>query len=233
MEKSRMEDGREKLRSSLSEAMCLVESREAKEMADMESHQFSDEFEQKMEDLMARFPKRRSKARLLLRYMPVAIAVIIFIGNVLVYTTVKTEATWFGLDIVKWLEEFFQVDAGDGWRKDDSVLFEEAQIGYLPEGFKKVAEHISFSGVYYKYQNSEGKYINIQVVRDKGMLTSDGTEVLMDEGINADGYDYQYVQKKEKGEDALIWSNEKGIYYHLTSTLAIEEMIRVMNEITY
>ena len=223
----------EKLRSALEEAMSLAEAREAKEIADMEPHEFSEEFERKMENLIAQIPTRRDRRKRILRYMAASVAVVFLIGGVLVSRTVTTQASWFDLDIVKWLESFFQVDSGEDFRKDDSVLFEESRIGYLPEGFKKVEEGISFSCVYYQYRNNTEDYINIQVVRDKGMLTSDGTEVLMDEGINAEGYEYQYVQKKDTGEDALIWSNGKEIYYSIISTLDQDEIIKIMNEITY
>lgn len=223
----------EKLRSALKEAMSLAEAQEKKEMAGIESHKFSEEFEQKMDELLMQTLKCRQRRKNLLRYMA-AVMVIGFLSvGVLVSRTVTTDASWFGIDIMQWLEEFFQVDAGEGKRKDDSVLFEESQIGYLPEGFEKMAEHVSFSVVYYEYQNDKNDYINLHVVRDKSMLTSDGTEILIDEGINADGYEYQHIQKKDTRAEAVIWNDRNEIYYSIISTLNEEEIMKVMNEITY
>ena len=65
----------DKFRSGLEEAMRLAEAREAKEMADMEPHQFSEEFEKKMEELFMRLStERRNKRKRMLCYMAACVA---------------------------------------------------------------------------------------------------------------------------------------------------------------
>ena len=223
----------EKLRSALEEAMTLAEAREVEEMADMEPHEFSEEFERKMKELFAQLPTRRRKRKNIMRYMAASIVAVFLIVGVLVGKTITTDASWFGLNITQWLEDFFRVDTGEGKRKEDAVLFEEAQIGYLPEGFKKVAQGVSFSSVYYKYQNDNQDYIMVQVFRDKGMLDSDSTEIICKDGINEDGYEYQYIQKTDLDSDAVIWRDQRDAYYQVTSTLNKEEIFKIMNEIIY
>lgn len=223
----------EKLRSALEEAMSLAEAREAEEMAQMEPHEFSEEFERKMEELFATLPTRESKRKKMKRYIAASIVAVFLIVGVLVTTSVTTNASWFGLNITQWLEDFFRLDTGEGKRKEDAVLFEEAQIGYLPEGFKKVAEGVSFSCVYYRYQNDKQEDIFVYAVRDKGLLNSDSTDIEQEVGISITGIEYQYIRKDNFGAESVIWKNEEDIYYQVSSILGIEEILKIMNGISY
>ena len=118
-------------------------------------------------------------------------------------------------------------------RKDTDVLFEESQIGYMPEGFEKVEEEITFSLVYFKYKNSEGDYITIRVGRDKTALQIDNEEIGKDVYLNAAGYEYTITHKDELYKDVIIWKDENDIYYYLASTMETTELVDIMNSISY
>jgi hypothetical protein len=68
--------------------------------------------------------------------------------------------------------------------KKEGVLFEESRIGYMPEGFEKVKEGVSYSRVYYKFQNSVGEYIILKIHRDTIESAIDNSEIQKDIFLN-------------------------------------------------
>jgi hypothetical protein len=158
------------------------------EMKHAQPHVFSKEFEQKMQEVM-RVQARVSKRSDLVRYLATAAVVILMVFGLLFIGNEDLRASDFKINILEWFEEFFVVENDTNRDKDDEsdVLFHESQIGYIPEGFEKVAEEVQFSQVAYRYQNDFGDKLVIQVYREKSMSNMDNKEIERDRALNEEG----------------------------------------------
>lgn len=230
------ETSADKLKSALEKVMDEEEAELEKEMAGVEPHVFSEAFEKKMEKLLQdETPKQTSGQKLqkTTQYAAVLIIIGLLIGGIVFCTSDHASASKIGVEIREWLENAFTVEEGDTTRKDEGVLFEESQIGYLPEGFEKVYEDEAFSHVMYKYQNDTGDYIILNVWRDKIESGIDNDEIGQGIGLNADGLEYRFLIKQETDGNILTWTDTEDAFYIVNSTLDKEEMIKIMDGISY
>lgn len=223
-----------KLRDSLLRVMNAEENAIREEMKQEEPYVFSESFEQKMKEMM-QVQKRKSKRRYIIRYAAAAAAVVLVIGGALFVGSDELRASDFGVKIQTWMENFFVVENDTDRDKDENedVLFEESQIGYLPEGFEKVEEVIRLSKVSYKYQNDTGEYIVLEVFKDKTLAGLDNEEIAQEVGLNVAGMEYRYLYKSDSGEHILTWIDKDNISYSLISSFDKDEIIKIMNNIFY
>lgn len=224
------EDLDEIIRECILKIMDDEEAALDKEMENMEPHVFSEEFERKMEKVFEVVEKksRRHKGR---HYIAAAIVTVLLIGGILFVGNEEIRASKIGVNVLEWMGNFFVVEEKS--LEGNDALFEESQIGYLPEGFEKVEELVSFSKVYYKYENNEGKYIVLEIHRDKTELIVDNEEIEQEVSLNEAGLEYRYIYKDDSKENILIWKDAEDIYYQLQSTYDKEEIVKIMNGISY
>ncbi len=222
-----------KLRSSLVEAMRLDEQRLEAEMQGVTPHVFPDIHEQKMEKLM-RSQNRKRKVRGVLRYAVAACLVLLLTGSILIISSEDLRASKLSVDIIEWLEDFFSTEKGIGGRKKDpGVLFEASQIGYLPEGFEKVEEAENISRSFIRFENKSKNFIHIIVGRDKSLIQFDNFEDTYEIANNKAGYEFTGVYSEKTKSGAVVWQDKNGIYYFISGTITYEEIVKVMNGITY
>lgn len=200
------------------------------EMAQGAPYFFSKEFENSMLKVME-VRKRKPKIYKTLRYAAVTLVTVLFIGGILFVGNEEARASKMGMEIQAWLDNFFVVEEKS--KESNDVLFEEAQIGYLPDGFEKVSEEVTFSYVLYKYQSDSKDYIILGVYRDKTLSGIDNEEIGQDIDLNAAGLEYRFIDKAEKNAVAVAWTDKKDVYYCLISTLEKEEIINIMDGISY
>lgn len=222
----------EKLKSSLMEAMKLDNAKKDEELQREQPHQFSADFEKKMEDLM-RVDNRKKGSRGNIHYGFAAAMALFLVGGTLFISSSGLGASKIGVDILEWLDEFFVIEDGSLGVKDEDVLFEEGQIGYMTEGFEKAGEVINFANVFHKYADASGGYIIISVYRDKVAIAVDVEEKGEAVQLNAAGYEYAQVYDTVKKENVVMWSDSQGLYYYVAGSAPIEELIKVMNGISY
>lgn len=223
----------EKLRSSLVEAMELDDAKLEAEMQDLAPHVFSESFEKNMAKLMKKH-RRKYRRRRLIRFTAVTATLLFLIGGPIFINSEQLSASALSIDIKEWLDRFFTVEDGAEGRKDEEVLFDDSQLGYIPEGFEKVEEEESFSYVYYKYEHENGKYFYIKVTRGKSELYVDNEDIQANVKMNDAGYEYIMVAKDLNKDDKIVmWKNNKEIYYHIQGTIIGEELIKIMNNINY
>ncbi len=233
----------EKLKSCLMEISEQEDDILEKEMQDIAPYTFSDEFEQKMNHIlqeekpdsiftnMAHYITKVSRT-MAVRYAA-AVMVLLLTGGTLTFAAPRLCACSSGIHILEWLEHFFVVQEGKTSREENGVLFSESQIGYLPDGFEKVVEEVVFSKVVYRYEDDNENYIDLQVSRDKVSLGIDGNKIVQNAGISEVGFEYQYISKENPVIGVITWADSHDIYYCLQATLDKEEMIRIMNSISY
>lgn len=222
----------EKLKSSILEAIELDDARLEEELKNCEPHVFSAKFEREMEALFERY-RRKKKLKRIQRYAMAAAVVLLLTGGIFYLGSGDLRATKTNIDILEWFENFFTVKDGTDDRNGTEVLFEESQIGYLPEGFEKVREDSAFSIVQFEYVDDSKEYIVIQVSNGKLSFNADSKVTNQEVCLNENGYEYTMTQKNELGEVTLIWKDKDNIYYYVTGTLEIEELIKIMDGISY
>lgn len=222
----------EKLAASILRVMNQEEEAIQAEIKKEGPHVFSEEFEKKLEKVME-VRARKAKRYNVMRYAAAMIVTFLLVGGILFVGNEEARASKVGIDILEWMENFFLVDEGDTTRKEDEVLFAESQIEYLPEGFEKVEELVMFSKVSYRYQNADGDYVVLEVYRDKTSSGIDNEDVGQEVNLNVAGLEYRFIDKDEENSNAIAWTDKEEIYYYLTSTLEKEEVINIMNGISY
>lgn len=227
-----MRTSNKKLKESLLRVAQSEEAALEEEMKGCEPHIFSEEFEKKMEKVME-IRARKVKRYYMMRYAAAMIVTVLLVGGILFVGNEEARASKVGIDILEWMENFFLVGEGETTRKEEEVLFDESQIGYLPEGFEKVEEIVRFSKVYYKYQNGIGEYIVLEVCRDKIESIVDNEEIGQDVSLNAAGLEYRYIYKEDSKENVVTWKDKEDIYYYLQGTYNKEEIIKIMDSISY
>ncbi len=229
-DKRREKASREKLKLVIEELMAEEAAGLEEEFSRMEPHIFSDRFERKMEEVMG--IERRKTLRLdAVRYMAAGFVTLALTLGIILIGNEEVQASKPGIGILAWLEDFFVVE--EKFQSDKAVLFEESQIGYLPEGFEKVEEEITYSRVGFKYCNEGGDYIFIQVSSDMTAQYVDNEEIEQNICLNKAGYEYRYMYKEDSGENVMSWKDSAGIYYYLIATVEKEELIKIMNGISY
>ena len=221
----------EKLKSSILEAIELDDARLEEELKSCEPHVFSEKFEREMEALFERY-RRKKRLKRIQRYAMAAAVVLLLTGGIFYLGSGDLRATKTNIDILEWFENFFTVKDGTDDRSGTKVLFEESQIGYLPEGFEKVNGEKLFSYALYEYRNDISEYIIIQVSSDKLSLNIDNEFSDVETRINKAGYEYTLTQRGETQQVTLMWSDDS-FYYYITSTLGNEELIKIMDGISY
>lgn len=224
----------EKLRDSILRVMEQEDAELEEEMKQFEPHVFSESFEKKMEEVM-RVQARKSKRSSIIRYVAVAVVVALLVGGILFIGSEDLRASEIGVGILEWMENFFVVENDTNRSKDEDVdvLFDESQIGYLPEGFEKVEEEVTFSKVNYLYQNDDDEYVSLLVYRNKASLGVDNDEIVQEVALNDAGLEYRYIYKVDSSEHIITWIDKEELCYSLSSSLEKEEIMRIMNSITY
>ena len=219
---------------------CVVQMMEledallVEEMKHAQPHVFSKEFELKMKEVM-RVQTRACRHSDAVRYLATAAVVILMIFGLLFIGNEDLRASDFKINILEWFEDFFMVENDTNRDKDDEsdVLFHESQIGYIPEGFEKVAEEIQFSQVTYKYRNDFGCYIKFSVYRNRALAGVNNEDVKYDIMINQDGFEYQYVYKENSEEHIYSWMDQENRFYILSGLGDIEKVRAFMDGISY
>lgn len=224
----------EKLKSGLMEAMELDNARLEEEMQHCEPHVFSPEFERRMENLLV-VRRSRDKVRGALRYIAAAVLVLFLTGGILLMGSEDLSASGFGVNIVEWFEQFLKVERidNDNYKTELVELFNESMIGYLPEGFVKTKEIISFSTVYYMYTNESNDFVTIYVLKGQGDINVDNEDIIKEVLLNEAGYEYTRVYKENIQRETLTWKDNNEIYYWISGSVGTDELLKIMNGISY
>lgn len=229
----------EKLKKALLEVWEKEDARLEEEIKQCEPHVFSREFEQKMNQLLNNHGREcaphgfRQKLTPFWKPLAAVVVVCIMISGILLTQSSSLRASALRIDILEWLDEFFTVEDGNVGKTEDNILFEESQIGYLPAGFEKVNEELAFSQVQLEYQGSEDEYIKFRIYKGKTLSTVDNESAKQEVHVNDAGYEYTIVYRDDSEQITVLWKDEQEICYYLISSLEEQEIINIMNSISY
>ena len=229
----------EKLKKALLEVWEKEDARLEEELRQCEPHVFSKKFERNMYRLLNNCGRERApygfRQKLTPFWKPLAAVVVvcIMISGILLTQSSSLQASALRIDILEWLDEFFTVEDGCVGKTEEKILFEESQIGYLPDGFKKVSEEGIFSQVQFKYRNDKNDYIVLRVYKGKTLANVDSESANQQVHVNDAGYEYTIVYREYSEQITVLWKDEQGINYSIDGSLDEEEIIRIMNSISY
>ena len=222
----------EKLKSGLMEAMKLDNARLEEELQHGEPYAFSPLFEKRMEKLL-QVQRSKGKVYHCVRYVAAAVLVLFLTGGILYVGSEDLCASKLSIDILEWTDTFFRFRHNSEHTERISEHFDESMITYLPEGFEKIEESITFSKAWYKYQNEAGNMISVQAVLGSGETVVDNEGIVLEVLLNEAGYEYARVYKEALALETYIWQDDEKILYYISGNVGTDEMIKVMNGISY
>jgi len=220
-----MDSKNDKLKQCLIEAMEADVAKLKEQTAAMEPYVFSEKFEENMQEIIDGLGKKSNSFPA--RKVAAAAVLVLAIG-VFGISTSHIDASKPQTDILAWVKEYFNFEKGDNSRQNDDVLFEEAQLGNIPEGFEKVGEEVFSSLITYKYANETGEFFILEVSRGEILYNQDGEDIQYILKENANGYEYVHTYKESEKMHFLIWEDEKGISYRLSGNGELEVLIIIM-----
>lgn len=168
--------------------------------------------------------------------MAAAAVAVVVIGGFGLTGGAKLYASETNIPILKWMENFFVTEHDTDQVKGENsneVLFDQAQIGYLPEGFELVEEIVRESKISYIYENSEKKSIMLKVMDDKFSVGMDNNEIAQNVDVNQAGLEYRYIYKADSCKHVFEWVDATGRCYVLSGDIVKAELEQVMNGISY
>ena len=220
----------EKLREGLRECMQQKNAMLDEEIEQYKDHVFSDKFEAEMKKLFVVRNKKSERTRIFKYAVSVAAALLVVVGIVSASAT-STKATLPSVDILGWFDTHFEFRKGTPDSKESELIFDEAQITYIPEGFVKVTEEVKFTHIEYKYENARSDYFFVYVSKAGGYPQQDNEEVSREMFLNHDGYECLFIERED--EDSYAWEDSEGLFYRVYGNVGKQELNSVMNGIQY
>lgn len=224
----------EKLKACLLEAMRIENAELEAEVKEKGPHEFSKEYREKMEKILV-VRKRKHRLGNHLRFAAACLVVVLMTGSLMIAGSTKTTASKLNIDILSWLEDFFDLKEDEKAGKNEGIIFDDSQIGYIPDGFEMVEEISRFSNVAYKFEDESGNfYFGIRVNSNSYYMQIDNDVVIEQAHVNDAGYEYTITKASEEGEFyKIIWKDKNDLIYYVYGNISIDELINIMNKITY
>ena len=220
----------EKLREGLRECMQQKNAMLDEEIEQYEDHVFSDKFETEMKKLFVVRNKKSERTRIFKYAVSVAAALLVVVGIVSASVT-STKATLPSIDIHGWFDTHFEFSKGTPNSKESELIFDEAQITYIPKGFVKVTEEVKFTHAEYRYKNASGDYFFVYVSKAGVTPQQDNEEITREIFLNDDGYECLYIEREDV--DSYSWEDSQGLFYRVYGNASRQELNSVMNGIRY
>lgn len=224
--KSKKKEFDELMRKSLKEAMRIDQEMLEEKLKNTEPHVFSEEFERKMGKVIADH-RKRCKRRAVIRFSAKMAACLLLcvlcVGLVTANHTAM--ASLPSIDIKGWFEKYFEFSKGE-YTEDSEIVFSEAQILYIPEGFTKTEEEVTRTYRNYVYENEEDKNFSLRVSRTI-VQTQQDNEAIEREIFKAENR-YEYARTRHALKTIYVWEDDEGLYYYLSGNIEEKELELVM-----
>lgn len=222
----------EKLKACLLEAMRIENAELEAEVKEKGPHEFSKEYREKMEKILV-VRKRKHRLGNHLRFAAACLVVVLMTGSLMIAGSTKTTASKLNIDILSWLEDFFDLKEDEKTERNDELIFEESQIGYIPDGFEMVEETNRFSYIVYKYEKAETDlYFTIRVYSNSYYKQIDNDITDRQVHISDSGVEYSVmVGSSENQIDEIIWKDKENLVFDVLGNISLDELINVMNGI--
>ncbi|MBR2036265.1 MAG: DUF4367 domain-containing protein, partial [Lachnospiraceae bacterium] len=174
---------------------------------------------------------KKTKSTGVFKYAVSMAATLLVVVGIVSASATSTKATLPSIDILDWLDDYFEFNKGTSTSKDGELIFDEAQITYIPEGFVKTGEGKTFTYIEYKYENAEEKYFSVRVTKTLNQPQQDNEEVVRETFVNDAGYECLYVEREN--EFTYIWEDSEGLFYRVYGNVSKDELNSIMNGIQY
>jgi len=217
----------------LEEANELWLNEEFPALEDIPEHEFSPEFEQKMEKLFRQEKKAAKWSKHLQGLKGAAAAVLVFLG-VAVGGISTAQALNFPIiqTIISMVQDFteYQFSSSTSAPEGDLGAF---TLNYLPEGMEEVSRQESPNLYVLEWRGEEGNFL----ILEQQIVTQDTVSIY--------GTDEQFSQVtrfmlhgaeavgREKARNSSIFWTKDNFFYLLSSSLPLEELQKVAEEMSF
>lgn len=194
--------------------------------AEETTHDFSSEFEQKMQKLCKQTEQPR--VYIFLKRAACAVLAIVLLGGALMLN----QDVRAGVSV--WIRESFgRVDSyyatGDGTKLKGI----EYRIKQFPQGFQPYAEKISVFAHNWTYIDSNGELMHFGYILDSNAgnlhIYKDGYKHT---AVSVNGHQADAYISQEKGEySTIVWSNSDGVLFRLTGPFGVDELIKIAESV--
>ena len=217
------------LRECLQECVP-VKSAMIDEEEQQEDHIFSDEFEAGMKKLLV-VRKKKTEWTKGFKYAVAVAATLLVVVGIISASATSTKATLPSVDILGWFDTHFEFSKGTPDSKESELIFDEAQITYIPEGFVKTGENKNFTYIEYGYENASGNYYFVYVSKAGVIPQQDNEEISKEVFLNNAGYECLFTERED--EMVYSWEDSQGLFYRVYGDVDKNELSSVMNGIQY
>jgi hypothetical protein len=223
---------------------CEQEYEQLDKKVDNNSHVFSQEFQEKMQNVLALKGKKHNAKdmpkvinttperhyRVKWKYvLLVAILMILSATTVLASDVIKEI---FGKLLIQFSWDSVQIQQVNEQMLEQEIEFDRCELGYVPTGFVQTYEEVDEELAYYSavYDNSMGEsiwYEQASIFTTKNHITFDGQTK---ENIEIHGLTAYYISD---GEINTIFFEKNNCMYSVGSQLSKEELIKIVEKIEF
>lgn len=221
------------------EMLCYEELKEAEKMAAKQgNHIFSEEYNQKIQDLLYgksqadSFLHNQSGRRMKLRYLFIA-AILMVLASATVMAVEPVREKLGDIFLYRFTNNV-EIREEEGKETDvqDTAAMVVKRPTYIPEGYEVLEETISevIEDITIYWENEKGDllmYTQYSIKDRVSSITSDGSKP---EKVKVDGYDGVLIWDHGDSEGTLFYENECYIYM-ISGCLQKEELIQILESI--
>lgn len=232
-------EAEDKLKQALMLTIELDNARMAEESEGIPDHEFSPEFEQKMDGLIRQYQKK-SRRRTAWRRACRAAAAFAAVCAV-VFALIWNESGGFAIEL-----PFLWFEDSDDYKElvdvendilEEALDFDVNRITYIPEGYELIEEENHYQRYLAGYSCGSKYQISIMVWKENTNVIHESGADKSNYGVNKAGYVYEYSSYYSENQNdevyIVTWKDDEGICYQLTGTESLEVIIDVMEGFTY
>ena len=211
----------------IKEALTLYAERERKAISDAIDNMppLSDEFYKRLDQRIFDSRDRLSKMRTLKKRGVILIAAIL--TAFLCVACAVVEKTEIGEYFVEWFEDHLRFVSDE--KLDETVFAKNVNISYIPENYENTLSDINNQWGTFEWKKGED-YIHMDIFPRSGSLilnTENNNYTVLNVG------DYVVHRTEYPGEINAFWDGDKLSYYIKCTNLPWEEMVKIIEGITY
>lgn len=192
-------------------------------------HQFSPEFERKMEKLLRH---EHRPHRILLhstgkRVAVLAAVIALLAASMLSVGAVRESIVSFFTQVYEEFTAIIFDQPEEMGRTYEADSIDAIEVTYIPEGFELKSEHESKDDFSIEYENKNDGYIMVNARTVKGDIITINTEDIESETIYINGNEGIYYENK--GHATLIWNDD--VTFIVSGTIEKSEILKIAESI--
>lgn len=191
---------------------------------------FSDRFNDKMNNIMQKYKRMTSKAKIYFFTKRFVAGILIVIGLGFSFLMLSQPVRGAIQNVViQWFDKYTQFDFQSN---SSEVEFMEFTLGYLPEGFAESDYFSATEFVSIEYKNLIGEDIIFEYSTSEGLSIGLDNENSTHSVINLHGSEAHLFESNEEGRRSYFLWIDNGYTFTIGSNLNPEEIIKIAENVT-